>query len=254
MIASTYHWKRLVNGYSGFYPSDSYLADALSGFPDGRSLRLLHDLEVRYVIVHPDRLLATQHELCTTSLVTATPYLAARYQDAEACALEVLGAPAAPAPPPDRRLPLANARLSTSSGDAHAIIDDDLGTHWTSPVSRVTPTWLQVDLPEAHSLTRLVLRLGRHFGDYLRSYQILTSADGVAWSPILDRLIGEAPLAGLRATPDDLRVEIRLPLTATQHLRILVPPRREHEPFFLYQDWGQWGIHELELYETSAAP
>ena len=50
---STFHWMRLVNGYSGYYPP-SYLsrADGVAGFPDAESLRELRLDRVRYVIVH----------------------------------------------------------------------------------------------------------------------------------------------------------------------------------------------------------
>ena len=50
---STFHWQKLVNGYSGFYP-DSYLRrlDGLQSFPDPSSLEILRQTGVSYVIVH----------------------------------------------------------------------------------------------------------------------------------------------------------------------------------------------------------
>jgi hypothetical protein len=50
---SIFHWKRLVNGYSGYYPP-SYLArmERLATFPDAGSLAQLRADGVRYVIVH----------------------------------------------------------------------------------------------------------------------------------------------------------------------------------------------------------
>ena len=52
---STFHWKPLVNGYSGFFPP-SYLErlNALSGFPDPSSIERLRRERVRYVVVHAD--------------------------------------------------------------------------------------------------------------------------------------------------------------------------------------------------------
>ena len=53
MLNSTAHWQPLVNGYSGFQPPSFYQhADALQGFPDARSMALLHDLGVTHVFVH----------------------------------------------------------------------------------------------------------------------------------------------------------------------------------------------------------
>lgn len=50
---SVWHWRPLVNGYSGFTPAayEQFAAD-LEGFPDERSVRALRALQVRYVLVH----------------------------------------------------------------------------------------------------------------------------------------------------------------------------------------------------------
>jgi len=53
MLNSTAHWRPIVNGYSGFQPPSFYQhADALQGFPDATSIKLLHDLAVTHVFVH----------------------------------------------------------------------------------------------------------------------------------------------------------------------------------------------------------
>jgi hypothetical protein len=50
---SIFHWKPLVNGYSGYYPA-SYLArmQRLATFPDAGSIAQLRSDRVRYVVVH----------------------------------------------------------------------------------------------------------------------------------------------------------------------------------------------------------
>jgi hypothetical protein len=50
---SVWHWRPLVNGYSGFTPAayEQFAAD-LKGFPDDRSVKALRTLQVRYVLVH----------------------------------------------------------------------------------------------------------------------------------------------------------------------------------------------------------
>lgn len=52
---STFHWKPIVNGYSGYFPA-SYLdrLERMRGFPDPTSFAQLLRDGVRYVIVHPD--------------------------------------------------------------------------------------------------------------------------------------------------------------------------------------------------------
>src|SRR3982751_1165773 len=50
---SMFHWKPLVNGYSGFYPA-SYIRRVmdLRRFPDAFSLRVLRRAAVRYLVIH----------------------------------------------------------------------------------------------------------------------------------------------------------------------------------------------------------
>ena len=51
---STYHWKKLVNGYSGYFPPDYDLLyqKGLKGFPSDSSVAFLGQLDVKYVIIH----------------------------------------------------------------------------------------------------------------------------------------------------------------------------------------------------------
>lgn len=53
MYFSTYHWKKLVNGYSGFFPPYYIeLLHHLQSFPSDESITRLEDVGVRYVIIH----------------------------------------------------------------------------------------------------------------------------------------------------------------------------------------------------------
>jgi len=56
MYWSTFHWKKLVNGYSGFFPPDYWENNrTMQGFPSGESIALLRKLGVTYVIVHSSK-------------------------------------------------------------------------------------------------------------------------------------------------------------------------------------------------------
>jgi len=53
MYWSTFHWKRLVNGYSGFSPPSYWeINKVMQNFPDIPSIEMLKDLKVDYIIVH----------------------------------------------------------------------------------------------------------------------------------------------------------------------------------------------------------
>ena len=53
LYMSTFHWKPLLNGYSGYYPP-RYLRrlDILETFPDPQSLHALRTDDVRYIVLH----------------------------------------------------------------------------------------------------------------------------------------------------------------------------------------------------------
>ena len=53
MYFSTFRWRNLINGYSGFQP-DSYaaLVEMMARFPDEASIAELRRRDIEYVIVH----------------------------------------------------------------------------------------------------------------------------------------------------------------------------------------------------------
>ena len=54
VLASTEHWKPLLNGYSGFVPpSYADASNRLAGFPAPDTIELLRDIGVTHVVVHP---------------------------------------------------------------------------------------------------------------------------------------------------------------------------------------------------------
>src|SRR6185295_1826927 len=55
MLNSTRHWKRMLNGYSGFVPASYHQhLEALARFPSEQSIAALQQLGVALVIVHTD--------------------------------------------------------------------------------------------------------------------------------------------------------------------------------------------------------
>jgi hypothetical protein len=54
MLASTEHWKPLVNGYSGFRPPSYFrMAETMEAFPAPHTLDALRRIGVKYVMLHP---------------------------------------------------------------------------------------------------------------------------------------------------------------------------------------------------------
>ena len=55
MYSSTYHWKKMVNGYSGFFPPSYWdMNKTLQNFPSKKSIALLREMGVKYAIIHEE--------------------------------------------------------------------------------------------------------------------------------------------------------------------------------------------------------
>ena len=67
---STFHWQRLVNGYSGFFPP-SYLdrLEAVAHFPHADAVAALRAEGVRYIVVHADGYPQGEEERISTRLI-----------------------------------------------------------------------------------------------------------------------------------------------------------------------------------------
>jgi hypothetical protein len=60
---STFHWQRLVNGYSGFFPASYEAAvTAVRRFPDEASMSAIKAHQTRYLVIHGERLQGARYE------------------------------------------------------------------------------------------------------------------------------------------------------------------------------------------------
>jgi hypothetical protein len=63
MYFSTFHWQRLVNGYSGFFPPTySRLVQSMAHFPNEASITAIKRRGTRYLLVHGERLYGGRYE------------------------------------------------------------------------------------------------------------------------------------------------------------------------------------------------
>ena len=66
---STFHWQHLVNGYSGFFPPSYWrLAEAVTNFPDERSMTEIRRHGTNYLVVHGERLRGNRYETLMATL------------------------------------------------------------------------------------------------------------------------------------------------------------------------------------------
>jgi O-glycosyl hydrolase len=88
--------------------------------------------------------------------------------------------------------------------------DGDLTTRWSSGTGQsVGDMWVSVDLGSVQQFNEIVLDSGTSPGDYVRTYQVETSADGTTWTAIA------------RGQGSTGAMVIPLPPTTTRYLRIV---------------------------------
>ena len=131
-------------------------------------------------------------------------------------------------------------------------IDGRLDTHWVNPVSEKTETWLQLQFPEPHAFSRLVVELGPHFGEFLRRWRVDTSPDAVAWTTVASTTNATPPLVGMQTDPSRLSTEMLLdPAQPARYLRLVRLGTANHPVWDLWVNWTCWGVHELAVFEDA---
>ena len=241
MVHSHRHWGRLATGYSGWYPGEAWVRRTALRLPAADAIDALHDLGVRRVLVHADA--GETPDLCRPG---GSPRLRLVQRDADGCIVETrAGARAHPAP--GRRLPRTALRVSGPDGEPLPVLaDGDVATHWRERLAAPASS-VRIDLARLVQPTRLVLRLGRHFGEYPAVLRVETSVDGEQWRTVRATDLVPAPLAQMRERPDDLSVSLALDPAPARAVRIVRPAFQETQHLLIPRH-GHWGAHEIELY------
>jgi hypothetical protein len=247
MVLSATHWRPLVNGYGVVEPAMPFFRRFLTSFPDAPSRHLLREIGVRWVVVHAADPSTRENPLCG---LARAPEMSLAYRDGRTCVFE-LAMLSPMVPPADRPLSLGGTTVTSSDGsDATAVLDGDVATEWQQAVDPSSDGWLQLDFPAPRMISRVVVQLGPHFGEHLRQWRLDVCNDDATWVTVASEQNAVPPLAGMRADPDRLAIELELPRPiAVRRLRIVRPAAEPGRDLDLWAAWRVWGAHELEVYE-----
>jgi len=222
---SVYHWKNLVNGFSG-YSSPLYVeltrrwhANTLS-----QNIEDIKALGIRYLLVHKnqyregdlrrllERLPEFEPELrLAQSFETASVFEFAQYRpDLRRNALS------------DRARPLwltgASVRANVNGEKAPAAIDGALETRWESGPQEIGHVF-EIDLGSTERIKGILMNLGSYGEDYPRGYSVEVSADGTAWQEVARNEHSRLPLTAY-LKPRSLPFEIHFPEVEARRIRI----------------------------------
>jgi hypothetical protein len=266
---STYHWKRLINGYSGFIPASTFMVrDIFREFPSRESVDALSALGVNFVVVHakwlPPEWVGVFAKYIesrfgdTLRLEKRFEYASARphlYQGFLGDDLVFSVRPGVSKPTlAERQLGGSVPRLSpdrwrieASDNPRRALLmtDGNLNTSWTTGKPRRPGAYIRIDLGGEYDVRQISLSAGTEFLSFGLDFQVETSDDGANWRVVTFRYDKTEFLLDLikdqvRATQD-----LQLKDGYGRYLRIVQTGTGDEMP---------WSIAEISLFGWPVGP
>jgi len=204
---SIYHWKRLVNGYSGYSPpAYRVVREAMQEFPSKSAFDLLESLEVGYVLVRTRDFDAAKREDFFRRMLQHRQR-ADPVADADGFSLyKILPWYEAHRPAENPLRLVGDKRLWTGRAGLNSVtvgraFDGNPATFWTTGYPQQKGDFLTIDLGRVETFERIDLRLQSEPLDYPRNFSVEASPDGAAWTP-LDAGRNSFPLLTKRTVED----------------------------------------------------
>lgn len=239
MYYSALHWKRIVNGVSGWSPPEDIAKFlVLNSFPAPESIEVLRFLGVRYVIVH------------STVIKNVTEWVSDEIERVAEFGPDIVFKVK---PGPARRLDEAEtlrevpregwrAEASPSGPEAALAADGRLDTVWTTHTPQRGGMWFALDLGARQTVTRVRLMLGSQAHRFPRYYALDASLDGALWDRLMQSRDWTTVYKSCITSPKNPFLEIRVPPTHCRYLRVL---QLERDASILHQAWA---IAEVRVY------
>jgi hypothetical protein len=252
---STYHWKKLINGYSGFSPPATILLHQLvKDFPNKVIIQALQRLRTKYLIIHSD--VYSKHYLARLlrNLDNFKDYLVFKEKMDEAYIYEFKNLAET-----DQNLKVSEfmslndtnlipaeieaIRTNYNMKEASLSFDGNLGTRWMSATPQNSDMYVEIDLKTVTSVNRVLFDMGPSFLEYPRRCLIEVSVNGIQWEPV--SLLPGSLLHLFESalqTPKNPQYQLVFTQpTLARFIRVLQ----------IGQDdlWG-WAIHEVQVYEA----
>lgn len=230
MFNSTKHWRKLVNGVSGFVPS-YYVAfrEEMNEFPTREGIKFLKMLNVDFVIIHGnlmprEKLAPTRKKLQELSCMEYRGEFEGDFLYKVLKDQIIL--PAQSGTSSLEEIPLKGCTFSSypragSFRNPEYAADGRIETFWTTAKPQSKGQYFAVDMGRAYEVERIDLFLGKQCSCFPRYFYVQTSLDGLNW----DRsppLTGVLPLANYLANPLNPAFTINLRPVRARYIAIVL--------------------------------
>lgn len=246
MYYSTYHWKKLVNGYAGYFPPLYYeLKWRWKTQPLASNISDLRTLGVRSIILHSSFYEEKELRQILSDFSKLEENVKLVRQVGDAFVYEVI--PGVPDPVKETSLqgltliPKTDWTVDANEnrGNVEFTIDGDPSTRWHIG-GRDFDVYFEFDLGRVHTLKGLSMNSGTNSLHYPRSYRVELSLDGAEWT-VVARKDNILPPITLFLKPKELSLAVTFPPTPARHIRFVNTEKK------LEDRW--WSIYEIDFFE-----
>jgi len=243
MYLAIYHKKKIVNGYSGFIPcSADFLRENFNNFPNIKTLEMLKELKVNYVIIHlkmfPNEKAAAQAMRKIEKIFDEFKFIK-RFQyaftdenafqkyfgDDIIYKLEFNNIARDESSKENflKELPNESIKLevSSNSDQASLMIDNNLFTAWDSGKAKMDGEFIQVDLGKPQIVSKISLYTGENCSNYAINFNVIVSLDGKNWRLVPIKYSKAEYLMELFSAPVKASQDIWMNDIKARYIRIL---------------------------------
>ncbi len=246
VYASVYHWRKLVNGVSAYYPPENVakLLIFFLGLGSPACTSLMADLGVDYAIIHSDRMPVPMHKLV---LAPGFQFLR-RFGDAYVFRVMRGRAKArCKAKHTWREVPRHRWRVivNAPSNSPEYLLDGDSRTLWRTTEPPREGFGLIFDLGASWRLGRLRMEFGQAGNEFPRYFRVRVSTDRRAWREIvgktdMPRCWADVYRSAL-AHPRNPSLDLTFPPVDCRYFAIELLPHKG------YSGW-RWSMAEIRAY------
>ena len=243
---STYHWKKLVNGYAGYFPPLYY--ELKRRWVNESLKQNVHDLQtlgVKYIILHSPFYEEKELINIISGLSRLEEQVRLVKKVGEAYVYELV-----PLLRENAREILAgksqtipkigwSATSNVNKGNVKYVLDGDMSTRWHIG-GRKFDVYFKFDLGHVYRIKGVSMKCGLNSSAYPRSYRIELSADGVEWTLVAQEENTLQPITTY-LTPKDLSLDIAFYPTEARYIKITNTEKKEENRW--------WTLYEIEFFE-----
>jgi hypothetical protein len=241
---STYHWHKLVNGYSG-YSSPVYLAlrQRLMNLPFTNTIKDLEDLGVRYIIFHSRSYSKKEFESILTDISKLDKKIKFTGQFEDDHVYELINRKRTNIAPISDEQPLiplyleCQVKSNRNHESAQNAIDGDFTTRWHSGPQK-PGVYFQIDMGKLNKVSGLSLHLGQSPSDYPRGYRVEVSNDGKGWLQVAEDMLNSPSIISYLRPMEEKQTIITFNEIEAKFIKITQTGK---DPVYY------WSIYEIEV-------